>query len=270
MLTIQTIAARVAACAALVGHIPTSFYQTCILFGAKAIMVPSYLICIMCHLFCAIHVVLEPGSIFWLLNMFCLYNVYAWVRFFYEVFMYTHLFEGNVYSLSVLFSGIVCITGALGGLFPFFFVAYVCVCLGLFYLLVQPDESCRDEFVRERPRLILCDPSCHSQWVKLNKDQLNLANEVNTLSDRDIAQKVFAQMDKSGNGGINKDDIVALLRNWKMNEKLIQRIVLSTNKNENKFSFDQFQNHVWRLNKGHQQLRDARKSTKREHVLYLI
>ena len=91
--------------------------------------------------------------------------------------MYTHLFEGNVYSLSVLFSGIVYITGALGGLFPFFFVAYVCVCLGLFYLLVQPDESCRDEFVRERPRLILCDPSCQSQWVKLNKDQLNLANE---------------------------------------------------------------------------------------------
>jgi Ca2+-binding EF-hand superfamily protein len=252
MFSIQTVASRVAACAAIIGHIPSSFYQTSILFGAKAVMVPGYLFCIMCHLFCAIHLVLEPESTYWLLNMFCVFNVYAWVRFFMIVFGYTHLFAGNVYTVGVLFAGIVCGTGALGGILPFIFVTYVCVCVGLFYLLVQPDESCQDEFVRERPRFILCDPSCHSQWVKLKMDQLNLANEMKTLSDRDIAQKVFAQMDTNGSGLLETDEVAALLREWKMNEKLIQRICLSTNKNENKLSFDQFYDHVWRLNKKQQ------------------
>jgi hypothetical protein len=50
--------ATVAALAAILGHVPSAYYQTSIVFGAKALMVSGYLFAISLHLFAAVHLLL--------------------------------------------------------------------------------------------------------------------------------------------------------------------------------------------------------------------
>jgi hypothetical protein len=68
-------AARVMAIAALGFHVPTAVFQTRIVFGSKAIMVPAYLLCIVTHGFCATMLLTHPESRMWAVNTFLVFNV---------------------------------------------------------------------------------------------------------------------------------------------------------------------------------------------------
>jgi hypothetical protein len=58
-------AALFQAVAGLFLHVPTALIQVPIVFGSKAIMVPSYLLCIFIHAYCAFNLFLNPTSHSW-------------------------------------------------------------------------------------------------------------------------------------------------------------------------------------------------------------
>lgn len=147
--------ARAAALAAILGHVPSAYYQTTIVFGAKALMVAGYLFAISLHLFSAIHLLLKPSSVYWLLNMFLVHNVYVWCRVFYAFFGATGLFKNTVYTSSICFSGLLLFPAVLGITGNFLFLVYVVTCIMLYFAIVKPNELEKDMYVRERTRELL-------------------------------------------------------------------------------------------------------------------
>jgi hypothetical protein len=97
--------ARVMAGAAIVGHIPSAMYQTRIVFGVRALMLPAYILCVALHGYCAARLLWDPSP-FWLYNTFLAFNIYAWVRVFYFAFIKLNLFRGSSYTVAVLFAGL--------------------------------------------------------------------------------------------------------------------------------------------------------------------
>lgn len=144
--------ALMAAGVALAGHIPTSYYQTPIVSGSKAIMIPSYVFVTTLHLFCAIHLLKEPNSAYWLLNLFLVLNTYVWVRVFYFLFGRIGLFTESLYSSSVLFAVLLVLPAVLGIVGNGLFVGYLAATVFLYYLLRQPNRRKRSQLVVENAR----------------------------------------------------------------------------------------------------------------------
>lgn len=99
---------------ALLFHIPSSFQQTSIVFGSRAIMRPAYLACVVVHMFCAVQLIRFPDSMFWLVSTFLVFNVYVWVRVYYFTFMLTGIFGDAKYSAAVIAAGLTTLPLILG------------------------------------------------------------------------------------------------------------------------------------------------------------
>lgn len=132
--------ARAAALATILGHVPSAYYQTSIVFGAKALMVAGYLFAISLHLFSAVHLLLEPTSVYWLLNMFLVHNIYVWCRVFIGFFGATGLFSSTNYTSSICFSGLLLFPAVLGVTGNLLFIVYVVTCIILYFAIVEPTE----------------------------------------------------------------------------------------------------------------------------------
>jgi hypothetical protein len=147
--------ARVAALATILGHVPSAYYQTSIVFGAKALMVAEYLFAISLHLYCAVQLFLAPTSVYWLLSMFLVHNIYVWCRVLIFFFAATGLFTGSNYTSAISFSGLLLTPAVLGVTGNLLFIGYAVVCITLYFAIVRPTELEKDLYVRERTRELL-------------------------------------------------------------------------------------------------------------------
>jgi hypothetical protein len=94
---------------------------------------------------------------YWLLSMFLVHNIYVWCRVFYAFFSATGLFKHTVYTSSICFSGLLLFPAILGITGNALFIAYVVICITLYYAIAKPNESEKDLYVRERTRELLVD-----------------------------------------------------------------------------------------------------------------
>ena len=106
----QRTAAMVMALTALCVHVPSALGQTPIVFGSRAVMRPSYLLCIGLHAFCAVRLLTYPESTFWVVATFLIFNVYVWCRVYYYAFDTFRLFEGARYTVAICAAGLTTIT----------------------------------------------------------------------------------------------------------------------------------------------------------------
>ena len=51
---------------AILGNVPSAYFQTPSVFGTKGIMAPCYYAIITIHLYCAARLVMEQGDVVWL------------------------------------------------------------------------------------------------------------------------------------------------------------------------------------------------------------
>lgn len=72
--------AKCAAYAALLLHVPSSLYQTPIVFGVKKFMIPCYIIFSIIHATISCQLLFDPSSTKHLLRMFIALHGYVWVR----------------------------------------------------------------------------------------------------------------------------------------------------------------------------------------------
>ncbi|CAF3838592.1 unnamed protein product [Rotaria sp. Silwood1] len=236
--------ATIAALSAILGHVPSSYYQASIAFGAKALMVAAYLFAISLHLFCALHVLIEPSSIYWLLNMFLVHNTYVWCRVLYFFFDFAGLFKETLYTNTILISGLILFPGVLGVSANMLFLGYVATSILLYFVIVQPNEEERAHFVSEHTRDLLVNRTVHDAWIK-EKAHLMKMKDDGQVTDQQLAKQVFDQLDKNKNGIIDGDEIVYLLREWDVAKSFIERFLRFSKKRE--ISFKIFYRNVWRL-----------------------
>jgi hypothetical protein len=236
--------ASVAALVAICGHVPSAYYQTSIGFGAKALTVAGYLFCISLHLFSAIHLFLEPTSIYWLLNMFLVHNIYVWCRILYFFFMKTGLFKDTIYTNTIIISVLILFPSVLGVSGNMLFLGYVIISVILYFVIVQPNEKECAHFINECTRDFLVNKSVHNAWIK-DRERLSKLAESENLTDQQRAKQVFDDIDKNKNGTIDGDEILHLLKGWEAASTFIQRFS-RWSKNRD-ISFEVFYRHIWRL-----------------------
>lgn len=236
--------ATVAAIIAILVHVPTAYYQTTIAFGAKALIVPAYLFVISIHLFCALHLLKEPSSIYWLLNMFLVHNIYVWCRVFYLFFTFTGIFKDSMYTNSILISSFILLPGVLGVSANLLLLGYISTSVLLYFAIVRPDQQECARFVNEGTRDILVNASFHHAWIK---EQTRRAHRTHNdqLTDQQLARHVFDQLDENKNGTIDGDEATRLLNEWQAAPSFVKRF--SRGSQTRDLPFDVFYRNIWRL-----------------------
>jgi hypothetical protein len=235
---------KLAALAAILGHVPSAYYQTSIAFGAKALTVSGYLFTISLHLFCALHLFMEPSSTYWLLNMFLVHNIYVWCRIFYFFFSSVGVFKDSIYTNSILTSCLILFPAVLGVSANLLFLGYVATSIILYFAIVQPNEADRVRFISERSREILVSKDIHSNWLKEKTRLLNIAKDTH-LTEHQKARQVFDLLDADKNGYIDGEEINSLLKDWQTAESFMKRFSRGSKKGE--VSYENFFKNIWRL-----------------------
>lgn len=226
-------AAIVQACAALLFHVPTALLQTPIVFGSKAIMIPSYLLCIIIHAYCAFQLFLDPSSLSWAINTFLIFNVYAWCRFYFYLFDRYHLIGNQKYTVSILMAGLTIIPALFGSLSLLLLVGYVAVYIILVRSIFIKNPQQYAFFVHERGRDSLLSGDFIQSKVHLS-DILTLKTE----SERDKADYVFRLLDTNQDGYLAHDELQELLTEWGLSKKEVLRYFSWLH--DNRVDFDLF------------------------------
>ena len=253
--------ATVAALTAILVHVPTAYYQTTIAFGAKALIVPAYLLVISLHLFFALHLLVEPNSIYWLLNMFLIHSIYVWCRMFYFFFTYVGVLKDSLYTSSILISTLILLPGVLGVTANLLLLGYIATSILLYFVIVRPDEQERARFVNEGTRDILVNATVHQAWIK---EQAHLAHRAQSdqLTDQQLAKHVFDQLDKNKSGTIDGDEITRLLNQWQAASSFVSRFSRWSQSRD--LSFELFYRHIWRL--GRMSVSPGEKAQKKDSI----
>ncbi len=235
------IPAIVMALSAIIGHVTSSSYQTPIVFGAKSAMIPSYIFCVSLHLYCAIHLLLEPNSDLWLVNTFLVLSIYVWCRVFYFVFTAFGLFKDNLYSASILAAGVLIFPSVLGVAGNLFFILFVLGYNALYKLIMNPTPAQWISWTKESQRQTLIDEDAKELWIS---NHLSINSE--QLDDRALAAAVFTQLDVNQSGTLDKDELMSLWREWQVPEAFINNFI-NEHTEVNEFNFNEFYEQIWHI-----------------------
>ncbi|UJR22348.1 hypothetical protein I4U23_025410 [Adineta vaga] len=236
--------ARIAALAAILGHVPSAYYQTSIVFGAKALIVAAYLFAISLHLFCALHLFAEPDSVYWLLNVFLIHNIYVWCRILYSFFGFVGLFKDNRYTITSWTAALILIPAVLGVSANMLFLGYVACSVLLYLFIVRPNDAERALFIGERTRDLLVNRAIYEHWIN-DKSRLTKSSKNIEVTDQQKAKEVFDLLDVDKNGFIDGKEVNQLLKEWKVAEAFVKRFSRWSQKGH--VTYDDFYKHVWRL-----------------------
>lgn len=237
-----SIFARVMACAALIGHVPSSIYQMRIVFGVRAIMLPSYVLCIGLHGYCAAWLLADPSP-FWLYNTFLAFNVYAWVRVFYYLFNKLNLFPGSSYTLAVLFAGVMLGPALLGPAAILFLMVFIFVFDGVYWLAFRNTGKLH-LFLRERERNTYRSEELRQLWSQLLLEKVVERGE--RLTDREKAKRVFDSFDKDESEELSREEIDGLLSKWKVRRKFrLDLVDYLTDHGNRGVDFERFYRFMW-------------------------
>jgi Ca2+-binding EF-hand superfamily protein len=236
MLTRSPELAILTALTALFLHVPSSFQQTSIVFGSRAIMRPAYLACVAIHLFCAIQLLRFPDSMFWLVATFLVFNVYVWVRVYYFTFMITGIFGDAKYSAAVMAAGLTTLPPILGSMTIFMVGLAILVHYVLYRALVlEKSVEAIQDFVRERPRDIAINDEVRALW------QAEDAKE-----DEHIAARYFQLLDTDADGLLHASDLQRALTSWHVPESLIRELISSKIQSE-QIDYATFRQSIWSM-----------------------
>ncbi|CAF0769473.1 unnamed protein product [Adineta ricciae] len=240
----NTYIARAAALVAILGHIPSAYYQTSIVFGAKALIVAAYLFAISLHLFCALNLFFQSDSVYWLLNMFLVHNVYVWCRILYAFFGFIGLFKDTRYTITSWTAALILFPAVLGVSANVLFLGYVAGSVFLYLFIVQPDKQQRDLFLCERSRDLLVNTEIYEHWIK-DKSRLAKISKKAETNDQENAKEIFDLLDADKSGYIDGEELNQLLEEWKVADAFIKRFSRWSKKGD--VAFDDFYKHIWRL-----------------------
>jgi CRP-like cAMP-binding protein/Ca2+-binding EF-hand superfamily protein len=230
-------AAIVAGTAALFFHVPSAFFQTRIVFGSKAIMVPAYLLCIITHGFCAAMLLANPTSQMWAVNTFLVFNIYVWCRVYYYLFDLMKLFSSMKYSIAILAAGATMVPALFGSLGFLLLVTFIGAYIVLYRLIFIRDPAAYQDFVRERARDRIMDGNPSVLWTKRRRPR--------EVDDAD-ARAWFSSLDSDQRGQLTPEALHKAIAPWRLpalsSEQFAQRILAS-----GPITYERFKSELWSI-----------------------
>ena len=229
-------AAVVMACAALFFHVPTAFLQTPSVFGSKAVMLPSYVLCIVTHAFCAVMLLSNPTSTFWAVNTFLVFNVYVWCRIYFYVFDWLKLFSTMKYSIAILAAGATMMPALLGPLAWIYLMAFVGAWILLYRFLFAPTKGEYLDYVREKAR----DSAINRDVVAA------FGGKGDEKESERAARQFFDSLDADKDGCLTFDEVRLPLSAWELPPAMIDDFI-GRESAAGRLDFDRFLRTVWSI-----------------------
>ncbi|WP_416974795.1 EF-hand domain-containing protein [Streptomyces sp. 4F14] len=232
--------ATVMAVAALVLHVPTAAWQTTIVFGSRAVMVPGYVFVILLHAYCALRLLLDPHSEFWLVNTFLVLNVYVWCRVFIGLFNALGLFPESTYSVAILLAGLVMVPAAVGFAGNLLLLGFVFAHALLYRAVLKPSPAQLAAYTSERGRETLVEERARVAWSAMTGPA--------GADDRERARAVFDALDTDGGGTLTADELDAMADRCGLSRPYVHAL-LERHGEHGHLSFDAFHQHFYALHR---------------------
>jgi CRP-like cAMP-binding protein/Ca2+-binding EF-hand superfamily protein len=230
----RELAAKVMALAALGFHVPSAYAQTPIVFGARAIMRPAYLLCIGLHAFSAVQLWRHPSSLYWVSSTFLIFNIYGWCRIYYFIFDKFGLFQGARYSVTILSAGLTTAPVVLGSSGMPMMVIGCGVYMALSWVFFLRRGGDWREFVREAARDSTVPDELRALWLAPNPSR-----------DRQAAQECFASLEGGADGAVANVALERLLTASGIPRSAVQQF--TAKRGGEPMPFDQFMRTVWSI-----------------------
>eukprot|EP01043_Picozoa_sp_COSAG02_P003579 COSAG02_NODE_88_length_38629_cov_457.967999_16_plen_339_part_00 len=183
-------------------HIATAAYQTPIVFGTQAVMVPAYTGCVLIKFWCALDLWFNMTCARKSVRLYNVLSIYTWCRVFIGLFGRTVMFQDSLYSVSILFAGAICLPsvgpGAFGGAFLF---------IAAYQLVVHycASDHFRANQFREHGRDLFSNGAFNEMLSTMNNCPFA---EVEGMDPRQKMRSVFDSIDVDRNGVIDKKELM--------------------------------------------------------------
>lgn len=223
---------------AIIGHVPTSLYQSPIAFGSKGLTYPAYLGAIATHFYCAVRLVMEDGNILWLERTWMALQAYAFMRmygyFFYKLGGYK---EGGYTSIMLLSGGTIFpfILGPGGTLLMMLTLLAWVLMLKIF---MKPSSEQWADLFEEKERRAIIDYNLRTIWTQSNLGSAETGNA------KDMARAAFDFLDKDKSGFLKIEEIENLLNEWGANAD-IKKTFMNNFGKTNGIDFSTFTSTIW-------------------------
>ncbi len=229
------VAGAVMAIAALALHTPTALAQTPLVFGSRAVMRPAYLAATFIHAFCAGMLLAHPGSTYWVVSTFLVFNIYVWCRIYYYVFERYSLFPDSKYSVSILAAGVTALPAVLGPTAMLAIVGAIAAYMALYSAFFVRSRAEFLEFVRERARDSAFEPGVPALW-----------DQTTGAADGAAARRFFAQLDQDKDGKLTSEDLAQGLYTTALPVDIMKRFIQKAD-GEDVIDFEAFERHFWSI-----------------------
>lgn len=237
----------VAAATALLLHVPTFLYQTPIVFGAKAVMTPSYWFVIALHAFCAVRLLLDPSSEALVLQTYLALNTYMWCRVFSVLFQRFGLFRDSLYTVSIFIPGFVTFPAVIGPVAPLVLIGFILLYVGSYHLLYRPDDEALRYFFREHSRYSLPDLSAKQDWILRRTAAAGGGSaEGMSLGEKAPAKAVFSLLDQNQDGVLDWSEVEGVLIEWKAST-FYRSAIGRFHGTGQSWAFEEFYRRIWRF-----------------------
>lgn len=216
-------------------HVISSAYQTPIVAGARAIMLPSYTVFFTLHASFVVRNFLTPGDLNNVLDQYLVICGFTWVRIYLVMFYVYGLAPGNEYTIGVVLAFITTmpsISGPTGVLIAVFYV--VCA-----------------ELTRAFNGVSIHHPRFRQLLVEIDRNRVfnssSHQDETGDVKASDVAdaRAYFDKLDGDRNGTIDLVEIKSLLEDEKVDAAILQEIVRSSK--SGRLTFEHFYRRVWSL-----------------------
>ncbi|WP_157554700.1 hypothetical protein [Nocardia crassostreae] len=209
---------------ALLFHVPTSVYQASIVFGAKAVMTPVYAFVIFVHAFCAVHLLLNPSSQFWVVSTFLALNAYVWCRVLIWLFLRYRLFPESTYSVAITMAAMISVSSTIGFTGNLLRLGFVFSYAQLYQLIMKPSAKALAAHSSEHGRESLIDDHVREAWEAMEFADVDAAESSN--ADRARARVLFGAIDADANGMLSPRELYALIEGklpWQAVQAFVDR-----------------------------------------------
>jgi Ca2+-binding EF-hand superfamily protein len=229
-----------AACV-VIAHGPSSLFQTPGVFGAKGIMVPGYISISTLHIYCAIHVVLDPNSLLWVERTWITLQAYAFVRIFGRTLWVNKAIPDSTYTVGTMAGGATIVHFVIGP------AGFLIVCIGiwahimLYKIIMKPTANEYRAFMEERTHSATIDNDARALWLQSNTD-----DDSSKLNEIDAAKAAFNSLDYDNSGTLDVVEIESLLTSWHATPHVMQAF-LDRCEGTDGIDFETFQKTVWAL-----------------------
>jgi len=221
-------------------NVVAAMFQTPIVFGRKAVIIPGYYYIELVHAFFAIETCLHPGSLRAIVNTYFAVNIFTYVRLFLVILIHNNVIPGSEYTMSCLIAPLVIVPFLIGPGAVFIILLAVACNGSLTRFLMGVDQY--------HPRYIAVITE-HDRYTFYNKEMMDeWRGKSDGRSDEDHARDVFNTIDVSGNGLIEREELVDLLKRFNVKPAVMSAFIDLLNKNNDAINFDLFYQHLWKMN----------------------